>query len=255
MIRRILSRISREALAVVTGATAALAVTWMVAPAALLPAANAALPESCLDAHTGSDDDYGQIDAEERDGSTADDLRGLRSDVWVATSSECQRISSVFVFSPTHNGVYEFGWFRGWWGTDPCSGVDHGHFYVNATVFSVWEPNSGSGGCTVWGDNHPTSTFHLFRGSDIDANTYWGGYLDGVALQPNGVNLDFARGYGGVNMERGHPDDSGFAEFDNINEYHDGNGWTVTNNLDQTFDNDPDFHLSILNNHHVEMVQ
>lgn len=240
---------SRELLALLGGAVFAVATTWVLAPSSLITPAHADLPQSCLDAHTGGDDDYGQIQAEERDGTTANDLRGLRSDVWVASGAECQRVSSVYVFSPTHNGFYEFGYVVGW---STCSG----NHYSNATVFSVWKPNSGSGDCTVWGGTHPSSgVFHHFRGSDVNANTHWGGYLDGTAFQPDGVDLDFARGFGGVNTERGHPDDSGFAEFDNIEEYHDGNGWTVTNDLDQVVDIDPDYHLSIVNNHHVKMVQ
>jgi hypothetical protein len=237
-----------DLLSVVAGAAVVLVGVGVVSPTSLLPAAYADMPKSCLDAHTGRGDDYGQIDAEENDGSTSDDLRGLNSDVWVAASAECQRISSVFVFSPSYNGFYEFGYVLGW---STCSG----NYYQDPTVFSVWEPNSGRIDCTVWGSNHPSDgQTHNFRASDVNANTYWGGYLDGDALQPDGVNLDFARGHGGINMERGHPNDSGYADFQDIEEYHDGNGWTFTDDIDETVDIDPDYHLDVVNEHHGEMV-
>lgn len=196
------------------------------------------------------DDDYGQIWADEDDGSTSDDLRGIRSDVYIVTGAQCQRISSVTVQSPSRNGEFEFGFIRGWWGPSACDGVDHDHFYTQPTLFDVQIQDGSGYDCKFWPNKHPTEEqYDLFRSSDINGNSYWGCYWDGEELQPNGVDMDFSRGHGVVNMERGSPNDGGHAEFLDIEEYHDGNGWTYIESPSVEFDGDPDFVMDFPTNH------
>lgn len=230
------------------GVFGAVALLW---PTLLLPPASADMGQACLDAHQPGEDDYGQVEGIESDGASADQLRGVRSDVWVVNGAACQRISSVIILSPSFNGHFEFGYFRGW--IQGCEGTAH---FDRPTVFAHWNPNTGSTGCRVFEAQHPSDNqTHLFRASDVNADRLWGGWLDGDELQPNGVELDFTRGWGVINTERGHPNDSGSAEFSNIEEYHDSNGWTYTNGLQPYYDRDPDYHLRVVNSHHGEVVQ
>jgi hypothetical protein len=59
--------------------------------------------------------------------------------------------------------------------------------------------------------------------------------------------LDFNRGIGVVNMERGHWDDLGYARFDDIHEYHDGNGWSLTDDMQVWYDHDNGYNFTAPN--------
>jgi hypothetical protein len=223
-----------------------------VGPTSWLPEARAVMASSCLDAHTGTDDDYGQTQVEESDGSTSNDLRGIKADVYFPNPPpDCQRISSLYVFSPTRNGFFEFGIVMGYSTCLGTSSVELGN-----SVFSAYKPNSGGGDCQVWrGDGAGAGIFRNLRASDVDGNTMWGGYVDGQALQPYGIDLDFAHGFGGVNVERGNPQDQGHAEFQQIYEHHASNGWTYTDDLSTYRNIDPDYHPVIdANEHHVTVT-
>lgn len=76
-----------------------------------------------------------------------------------------------------------------------------------------------------------------------------------MALQPNGINMNFARGHGILNMERGGVNDLGKALFQNIEEYHAGNLWTVTNDLSVYFDHDFEYGLVTPDEHTANIVK
>ena len=50
---------------------------------------------------------------------------------------------------------------------------------------------------------------------------------------------------GQVGMERGNPNDSGRTVFQNMDEYHDSNGWTQWNDLRLSKDRDLEYRLNV----------
>jgi hypothetical protein len=212
----------------------------VVLPGGWLSTAEAAVP-ACV-----ANGDAGQIAAiEDPSDSTSDDIRGTRSSVYVGDNpTSCQRISSIYVKSPSFNGSFEFGWVMGY---SNCTG----NTYVHPHSF-YWAVQASTGAitCGVWTSHLPTEdAYSTFRASDIDANTYWGSYFNGTSLQPNGVNMDFARGHSVTGMERGATADSGFARWNNLEEYHDANGWTNWDNASQWVDRDPAYHFHRIDAH------
>jgi hypothetical protein len=63
--------------------------------------------------------------------------------------------------------------------------------------------------------------------------------------------MDFSRGFNQVAMERGHHDDICTSYFNELNEYHDSNGWTRWDGLTSSAaaDQDPACHFSKVNNY------
>lgn len=187
--------------------------------------------------------DYGQIGtAEDLDNPTSDDARGTIAEVWVSGGAACQRISSIYVKSPSWNGSFEFGWVLGYSG---CNGQTY-----SAPRLFWWATQATSAvtSCGVWANSNlpEQSQSDIFRVSDTNANTFWGSYFNGVSLQPNGVDMDFARGWSTAAMERGSATDGGFAQWDSLREYHDANGWTNWDDANQWVDHDPDYHFARL---------
>ena len=193
--------------------------------------------------------DYGGIGAiEDPSPSYSNESRGTRADVLVGSSAWCQRINSVYVVSASGQGSFEFGWLIGY---SRCSGYT-GTFYTQPTLFYWSTTDGGLTRCQVWGTKHPAGgQYDSFRVSDINANTYWGSFWDGAELQPDGINMDFSRGFNQVAMERGHHDDICTSYFNELNEYHDGNGWTRWDGLTSSAaaDQDPACHFSKVNNY------
>ncbi len=235
--------------AAVVGSSATLAVIWLAAPNSLLPSASAdPLPNSCLSASSGGDDDYGQFTVTE----AGTDGDGTRADVWFTGSNmQCQKISTLGVYSPTGNGFWEFGWILGWWG--PSSGDR----YLVPTMFAVGHNSTGASVYEhVWTGRTPTpGKFHNVRASDLNENTYWGGFVDGDGGFDPAANMDFANGSPYVNWERGHPDDEpAGGEFKSIEEHTGSPGneiWNYTDSLSGAGD-DPEYDLTIdTNDHHV----
>jgi hypothetical protein len=162
----------------------------------------------------------------------------------------CQHISSIYVRNGF--GGFEFGYVVGY---SNCPGY-RGTFYVNPKPF-FWAVDSGGGfaGCRVWtGRSLDQGTFQDFRSSDINADYYWGSWLNGEELQPNGVLMDFSRGKNGFGMERGNPGDDGYSRFNELNEYHDGNGWTRFDDLRLLVDNDPKYMLDVINDYTARTI-
>jgi hypothetical protein len=196
------------------GALFASAALWF--PDAVAATASASVP-ACI-----ANGDYGQVAGiEDPNSSVSDDSRGTFSANHIAAGpTNCQRISSIYVFSPDFSGDFEFGWVLGW---SNCSQTS----YVHPHLFYWAHTQSGTSTCKVWSSPTPTEgNDDAMRVSDTNANTYWGSYFLGNALQPNGVNMDFSRGWSIVGMERGASSDSGYAKWSELQEYHDGNGWS-----------------------------
>lgn len=165
-------------------------------------------------------------------------MDGNRGDLLVPeTNTQCQRINSVYV-QTVQGGSFEFGWVIGW---SSCTD----EYYHEATAFAWWVQNTGARGCRVFARKPTGGQHHNFRSSDLNSNSYWGGWLNGDELQPNGVNMDFTQGIGAIGMERGDDADSGYTHFRNMDENHDSNGWTQWNDLSPNLDFDPDYRLRI----------
>jgi hypothetical protein len=190
--------------------------------------------------------DYGQVGAaEDPSNTTSDDIRGTRASVRIGNGpTPCQRISSIYVQSPTGGGLFEFGWVIGY---SNCSNQTYSHPHL--FYWSI-QRSTGASQCRVWTSPTPTEAqYDTLQVSDTNANSYWGSYFNGGNLQPNGINMDFARGWSTVAMERGGTNDDGYARWNELSEYHDGNGWSYWDNGTQVVDNDPAYHLEMLNVH------
>ncbi|MGI8522193.1 MAG: hypothetical protein ACR2K3_02635 [Nocardioides sp.] len=140
--------------------------------------------------------------------------------MWIANGpTGCERISSIYVYSPTYNGSFEFGWLIGWNNiNDKTYGTPR--LFWHSETAGTHSVQRG-----IWSlSNIPTpGQDDTFRVSDENANTYWGAYWQGNPLQPAGVNMDFSRGHSVVGMEHIIGTDSGWARWQNLDEYHDGN--------------------------------
>lgn len=241
--------------AALVGAGMGLTGLWVAAPSYLLPVASAdPMPATCLNTSgAGGDDDYGQFTVLETIGQAG---QGARADVWFPSAEmDCQRINSMGVYSPTFNGVWEFGWVLGWSTVD-----DQRH--LEPTMFAVGSLDSNGNIVyrKIWDGRSPApARFHSIRASDLDADTYWGGYVDGDGGFDPVANLDFSEGYAAVNWERGHPDDEpAGGEFQQIEEHTGRPGnWNFTNDL-RNVDGpgDPEYKVVIgTSNHHVEIIR
>lgn len=197
--------------------------------------------------------DYGQVLGIEQPGqSFSDNSRGTRSSMKINKGAWCQRVSSISIYRSGGGGYFEFGYVIGY---STCSGYT-GTFRSKPTLFYWSVTNAGRVRCKVWGQKHPIpGQYDRFQVSDVNANTYWGSYWKGNALQPNGVSMDFADGLNLINMERGHIKDSGNARFNSLTEYHDGNGWSRFDNLRRDSDSDPDYHLDVVDEHTGRMIE
>jgi hypothetical protein len=230
------------------GFVLALVAVGVTAPAVLVPAAQAEQARSCV-----LNGDYGWTRAMELSGQAQDnDARGTRADIYIPTSgAQCQRVASVYGVSPSRASRFEFGFFIGY---HTC-GSDT-KFYVHPTLFYWAHHSNGTSQCGVWTGRHPLEgQYDAFRASDINANTYWGSYFNGEALQPDGINMDFSKSYNAVGSERGGAADDGTARFHQLNEYHDGNGWTIWNGLtDDAPGHNPGYHLDVVNTYTGNVV-
>ena len=56
-------------------------------------------------------------------------------------------------------------------------------------------------------------------------------------------------------MERGASSDSGYARWNNLEEYHDGNGWSNWEDATKLVDNDPDYYHNRINAYTVASSQ
>jgi hypothetical protein len=129
-------------------------------------------------------------------------------------------------------------------------------YYQNPTLFYVSRTDSGLSRCHVWEDRHPRSgQYDYFRVSDLNANSYWGSYFNQEELQPNGIDMDFSRGFNGIGTERGHSNDSCYARWSDLQEYHDSNGWTTWNDPSPGVDRDPDCYRDVIDINTVSVHQ
>ncbi len=237
----------------VCGAVIVVAATLVALPSALVPSAHATHTwqhqPACFEPRDG-DDDYGQLQAEER-GGDYDDTSGVRSDIYIVYTVSCQRISSVFVGNPNGAGFMEFGYVRGWIN---CTGPENTWTnFSEPTPFAFWVQSNGAWDCKNFTGQDPNPGGNpSFRASDANHNSYWGSWYNGIELQDAGVFLNFTGGQAGVNVERGSSSDGGSASFTNIEEHH--SDWSSFDLLSQTWDHDLNWNLFIPSGDEAESV-
>lgn len=199
-----------------------------------MTSAQAEAPSSCLSTEAGA------ISGRQVDGYTHSS-RGTRADVRVIVNDDvvCQHISSLFVWSG--RGGAEFGYVLGY---SNCSGYT-GTFYTNAKPFIYVRTAAGTQqGCKVFtGRNLTQGSYQTMRISDINADYRWGPWLNGEELLPGtaGYLLDFNEGMNGFGMERGNAPDPGYSRNNDLEEYHDGNNWSLWDDVRLNGANDPDY--------------
>lgn len=209
--------IVRSMVAAAAGFAITTAAVYAIVPGSLIAPAEAAAPASCLNPEYGN-----LLSVEDVYATQSDDSRGTRSNVWIVDGAQCQRISSIYI-QPPAGGGYEFGYLVGY---SSCAGYT-GKFYSEPVLFFTSFTSNGQKQCAVWQHRDVVpGQYDYLRASDVDGNTYWGGYFNGFEMQPNGVNLDFAKGFNYAGAEQGDANDNGFARFNDLDEYHDGNGWS-----------------------------
>lgn len=190
-------------------------------------------PYTCLD-----NGDYGVIVAAEKE--TYYTARGTQASMYVGTvpagGQYCQRISSIYGYSPDGSAGAEVGWVTGW--TECPVGTT---FYNDVPrVFHVGVKLSGEYRCMFDGSfEPPEGTYQEFRVSDTNGNGTWNAYYNDAYV--GSINLDFAFGRNGVGMERGESADSGYARWRWLDEYKFSNGWTRWDNATCVRDADPDY--------------
>lgn len=238
------SNVVRQASELTLGAVVAI-VVYAAGSSLWTPSADAATAPACFERSPRGDDDYGQYTV----GESSDHSNGTRADVWFPhADAACQRISSIGVVSATGNGVWEFGWVLGW------STVDD-QFHPVPTMFCNSRNTLGDrGGFKVWDNRNPSrGDFHQIRASDLNSNTFWGGWVDGNGGFDPAVNLDFSEGTTYVNVERGSSADGFGSEFKSIEEH--GSNWNDTDNL-TSHGWDPDWRSVVdPNEHHLTITR
>ncbi|MCW2845161.1 MAG: hypothetical protein JWN22_3077 [Nocardioides sp.] len=99
---------------------------------------------------------------------TSDDIRGARTEMYVGSGpTSCQKISSIYVYSPSFKGAFEFGYvmLQQLRQPNPCQ--------AHAVQRPPYDP--GRPDVQVWSGRHPSElTYQKSRVSDKDHNTYWG---------------------------------------------------------------------------------
>lgn len=160
---------------------------------------------------------------------------GTMADMWVpAGPTTCQRVSSIYVTTGLSRGFFEFGVILGY---SACNGVT----YTVPRLF-YWATNSsGQRKCGILPGQLAERQYDTFRASDLNRNTVWGGWLNGVELQPDGVDLDFSAGFSSVARER-QLVDNGFAKWTNLKEWHPTNSWTLWDDGTCLAESDPDYY-------------
>lgn len=241
----------------ILGALVATLLLLAAGPSTWLPTAEASGEPNCF---TSAPNDYGAMtviettSASNTDAARQMSLSGVRSNAKVGESAQCQRINSLFVWGNGGTSLYEFGYSIGW---ISCfnDGAGSFEYHSNPTLFAVAFESDGTRFCKIWSNSsHPVAGgTDGFRASDENENTYWGGWWNGTQMQPDGWNLDFAQGYGGVNTERANPADNGYAKFADIHEVI-NQTWSPTDYMARVFDYEPTYHLERPNGYTVKVV-
>lgn len=208
--------------------------------------AYATAPYSCV-----SNGDYGYITGYQNAGRTQDDQSaGTIGQVWSYTdAADCQRISSVYSVSQDTTARVEMGLFEGY---DNCGDTT---FHSNPIVFTAWHKTDGNGGCTIYTGKTPSrGAFHQFDVDDVTTATVFNYIYDGSLV--GSKTMGFTVGWNSVGMERGNANDSGYAKFHGLLEYHPGNGFTNWDALTtwSAFTHDVDYHLQVLDGHDGDIV-
>lgn len=193
-------------------------------------------------------DDFGQVGAIEAPGKRSSrTIRGTRSKVWIPPKkTRCQRVGSVYVYSRSRSGLFEFGYLIGY---SNCSR----RTYHRPRVFYFASTTTGGTSCYVFGRKVRPRQFDTLAASDKNGNSVWGGYFNGHQLQPKGERLNFSRGWSVVAVERATRRDNGKARFHKIREYRKGR-WSNWDRLTRVNRTDPDFKMKRINNHTGHVV-
>lgn len=224
------------------GTVSSLVALSLLFPSSFLGRANAAVP-ACI-----SNGDYGTVSAvEDPNNSTSNNVRGtIASEYIPAGPTDCQRVSSVYVQTAVGSGM-EFGAVVGY---SNCSGSTYAH----AHLFYWAQYSNGAHSCRVFSQLPNEGAYDTMQVSDTNANSNWGVAWNSTNLVSDSINMDFTQGYSLTGMERGGSTDSGYARWVNLQEYHDGNGWSLWDNASLNSDTDPAYHYSRVNAYTVASV-
>lgn len=182
------------------------------------------------------------VDIEDPTSSVSDNSRGTRTQESIVDGTWCQHVSSIYIQTIAGGGV-EVGYLIGW---SSCPGYTN-TWYAQPTVFYYAFKNSDTGHahpiCKVFASKNPSpGSFPTFEVSDTNHDGIWDPKFNGVKLES--VNLDFSSGLNVESIERGACKDSGYASYPQGEEYHDGNFWSIFDNLAENRDDDDDWDWS-----------
>jgi len=195
-----------------------------------------AAPAGAVSTCATTSSDYGAVGGKE-DATlpTGEWSRGTRSKMYTGGTATCQRISSIYIQSPTRKGFVEFGWVVG---LSKCTGTTN---TVPRLFYWVMNERTGIDHCKLFSTINPTpGQSAVYRISDTNGTTTWNAVYNNTTVQ-SGIDVDFGRGWPLVGMERGSSTDSGYALWDELFEYHDDNGWTSWDHPSQFLDTDPTY--------------
>ncbi len=166
---------------------------------------------------------------------------GVIADTHVADTKYCQRISSLYVVDGSSPGAFEFGWV---WGYSGCNNL----WYSQPTMFEVYVTDTGAAACEVYAsETLATGQSDVLRASDANRNGIFGGYVNGVEVSASVIDLGWIGGGLVVATERQNVNESGYGRWTDLQEHHNGDGWTSWDNArdaDPAYatSTDPDFH-------------
>lgn len=227
----------------------ALAAAGVVATA-LSTAPPAAAVASCLSPEAGA------LAAYETGSANAQDNIATRADMWIPGGpTDCQRISSIYVLRQFSSGQVvgaEFGVVVGW-SSCTSNGYDDQKYGKPRLFYTIFNTN-GEKLCKVYTARDITAeTFTVTRISDGNQNGYWGPFFNGNELEPQGVYGGFSSGYSQVGMERGDPGDNGYARWNNLEEFTNGQ-WSQWDDVTRGVNNfDAKYFVEIINNSTVRI--
>lgn len=132
------------------------------------------------------------------------------------------------MLNPNGNGEFELGFVVGY--QSPICGGTPNNPLSSPALFNYRMNSNGAESCHTFTSVSPTpgdwedlKVYHFSYG--------WSSFWEGTNLQLSGVPLTWGLGQGAVNMERGGVHDRGEAYFRFINEFHNEDGWTYTDDL------------------------
>jgi hypothetical protein len=165
-------------------------------------------------------------------------MRGARGDIFAGSGWECRRASGFIMIGPANTAsdaqFFEFGWSLG----HVC-----GRQSTNSSPLPYirWsEDGVGPNFCNpLDGFSLAQDSTQKMRASDINANTTWGGYIDGIEINGSVKDLDFSRSEGRTLVVAYAPPDANYGVFHDLQEYHDDNQWSQWDDVRERRNSDP----------------